>query len=31
MFVRLVTIVPFFIAKEDISTGTGQGQRVNDV
>ena len=31
MFVVLVTTVPFYRVKEDIPSGTGQGQTVKDV
>ena len=31
MFVLLVTTVPFYGVKEDISTGTGRGQTVKDI
>ena len=31
MFVILVTTVPFYGVKEDISTGTGRGQTVKDI
>ena len=31
MFVILVTTVPFYGVKEDITTGTGRGQTVKDI
>ena len=31
MFVILVTTVPFYGVKEDISTGTGRGQTIKDI